>query len=510
MKPEEKARVRIDRQLEEAGWKVVSRDEFTASMSAAAVKEGLMKGGLEADYLLFLNGRAIGVVEAKAEHVSLDETVMRQSENYAHKPLPWYPIWEKPLPMIYLSNGNDILFKNLRHPETEYVPYHFHTPKEMVRLLGIEDEFAGLPTLPKRGLRDCQYEAIMNLEKSFREGHGKALIVLATGAGKTYTACMATYRFLSYTNMKRVLFLVDRNNLGKQAEGEFGAFRLTENGEPFNTIFETVRLKSKDVPENAEVVICTIQRLFSALTGQEMEDDDFDGVDENEGPDVELCGEISLPKDFFDLIIVDECHRSIYGRWRKVLEYFDSARIIGLTATPVKETEEFFENNYVENYTLEKSIADGVNVDCRVYRIKTEVSENGGIIKEGEKVLEYTNYTGKQKQMLNESPAPYDAADLNRSVINPEQIRTVLRVYKHAIYTDLYPERRSDDDDVNWRYVPKTLIFAANDTCTPPISSRQCVMCSRDRLTLSCRKLHTRPATATNLSVLSAMTRISG
>lgn len=463
MKPEEKARLWIDRQLEEAGWRVVSRDEFSASMSAAAVTEGLMKGGLEADYLLFLNGKAIGVVEAKADHVALDEVVSRQAENYAHKPLSWYPVWEKPLPLIYLSNGKDILFKNLRNPETEYVQHHFHTPKEMVRLLGIEEEFAGLPTLQKRGLRDCQYDAITNLEQSFREGYRKALIVLATGAGKTYTACMATYRLLSYTSIKRVLFLVDRNNLGKQAEGEFGAFRLTENGEPFNTIFETVLLKSKDIPENAEVVICTIQRLFSALTGQEMEDDDFDGTDVSEGPDVELCGEVSLPKDFFDLIIVDECHRSIYGRWKKVLEYFGSARIIGLTATPVEETMEFFNHNCVENYTLEKSIVDGVNVDCRIYRIKTEVSEYGGLIKEGERVLEYANYTGEQAQVLNDNPAPYASSDLNRSVINPEQIRTVLRAYKDAIYTDLYPERKSDDDAVNWRFIPKTLIFAAND-----------------------------------------------
>ena len=463
MKPEEKARLWIDCQLEDAGWKVVSRGEFTASISAAAVAEGLMKGGLEADYLLFLNGKAIGVVEAKAEHVSLDEVVSRQAENYAHKPLSWYPVWEKPLPLVYLSNGKDILFKNLRNPETGYVQCRFHSPNEVVKLLGIEDDFAGLPTLKKRGLRDCQYEAITNLEQSFRDGDRKALIVLATGAGKTYTACMATYRLLSYTSIKRVLFLVDRNNLGKQAEGEFGAFRLTENGEPFNTIFETVRLKSKDVPDNAEVVICTIQRLFSALTGQEMVDDDLDGADAYEGPDVELKGEISLPKDFFDLIIVDECHRSIYGRWKKVLEYFESARIIGLTATPVDETMEFFDHNCVENYTLEKSIVDGVNVDCRIYRIKTEVSEYGGLIKEGERVLEYANYTGEQAQVLNDNPAPYSATDLNRSIINPEQIRTVLRAYKDAVYTDLYPERKSDDDAINWRYIPKTLIFAAND-----------------------------------------------
>ena len=182
MTPEEKARVWIDRQLEEAGWKVVSRDEFTASMSAAAVKEGLMKGGLEADYLLFLNGKAVGVVEAKAEHVALDEAVASQAENYAHKPLSWYPYWELPLPLIYLSNGKEIRFKNLRNPDSDYVQHHFHTPKEMVRLLGIEDEFAGLPSLNKRGLRDCQFEAIVNLEESFRQGFRKALIVLQPNA----------------------------------------------------------------------------------------------------------------------------------------------------------------------------------------------------------------------------------------------------------------------------------------------------------------------------------------
>lgn len=462
MTPEEKARVWIDHQLEDAGWQIVSRDEFTAAMSAAAVKEGLMKGGHEADYLLFLNGKAIGVVEAKAEHVSLDEAVAAQAESYAHTPLSWYPKWEKPLPLVYLSNGKEILFRNLRE-DSEYKESRFHTPKEMVRMLGIEDEFAALPNLQKRGLRDCQYEAVKNLEESFRRGDKRALIVLATGAGKTYTACLATYRLLSYTNMKRVLFLVDRNNLGKQAEGEFGSFRLTENGEPFNTIFETVRLKSKEIPETAEVVICTIQRLFSALTGQDMEDDDLDGIDVTDGPDVELTGEISLPHDFFDIIIVDECHRSIYGRWKKVLEYFNTARIIGLTATPVEETMKFFNENCVENYTLEKSIIDGVNVDCRVYRIKTEVSEYGGVIKEGEKIIERTNYTGKEASVLNDVTAPYGSEDLNKSVINPEQIRTVLRSYKDAIYTDLYPERKCDDDATNWRYIPKTLIFAAND-----------------------------------------------
>ena len=255
-------------------------------------------------------------------------------------------------------------------------------------IMGIEDAFAGLPTLKKKGLRDCQYEAVTELEKSFRAGQNRALMVLATGVGKTYTACLAAYRMLSYTPMRRVLFLVDRNNLGKQAEGEFGTFRLTENGEAFNTIFTVNRLRSSSIPSDSNVVISTIQRLFSFLKGETIEDNDDD---ENEPiEEVTLPPNPNLPHDYFDMIIIDECHRSIYGNWRKVLEYFDTARLVGLTATPIPETMAFFNNNCIVNYTLEKSIVDGVNVDCRVYRIKTQVTETGGAILEGEKFKEET------------------------------------------------------------------------------------------------------------------------
>ena len=216
-------------------------------------------------------------------------------------------------------------------------------------MLGIEGIYAGLPTLKKRGLRDCQFEAITALEQSFRMGQNKALMVLATGSGKTYTACLASYRFLAYTPMRRILFLVDRNNLGKQAEGEFGMFRLTETGDPFNTIFTVNRLKSAKIPSDSNVVISTIQRLFSLLKGEDITDTDEDD-DDNDTP-VELPENPTLPKDFFDVIIIDECHRSIYGNWKKVLDYFSTAKMIGLTATPVPETMAFFNNNRIVNYT---------------------------------------------------------------------------------------------------------------------------------------------------------------
>ena len=207
------------------------------------------------------------------------------------------------------------------------------------------------------------------------------------------------------------------------------------------------------------MVISTIQRLFSLLTGKEIVDNDDDDQDTATG-EVQLTGNISLPPDFFDLIIIDECHRSIYGNWKKVLEYFNTAKLIGLTATPVPETKAFFNNNIVVNYTLEQSIVDGVNVYGRVYRIKTEATENGGAILKGDKLKRETRYTGKVETVRNEETKNYTREELNRSVINPAQIKLVLETYRNAVYTEMFtdPQREANMD-----YLPKTLIFALNE-----------------------------------------------
>lgn len=462
MTPEEKARQKIDQWFSDAGWKVVDRDEYEPTCTAVAIREGLLKGNLEADYFLFINGKAVGVLEAKREETdAFSDKVCNQAVLYARNVPRIYQTYQKPLPFIFTSNGKDLYFCDFRKQDSCFnqimtIP----TPYELVKLLGINDYFAGLPTLRKKGLRDCQYEAVTELEKSFKSGQNRALMVLATGAGKTYTACLAAYRLLSYTPMRRVLFLVDRNNLGKQAEGEFGTFRLTENGDAFNTIFTVNRLRSSAIPSDSNVVISTIQRLFSFLKGDTIEDNDND--DDNEPTEeVVLPPNLNLPHDYFDLIIIDEGHRSIYGNWRKVLEYFDTARLVGLTATPIPETMAFFNNNRIVNYTLEKSIVDGVNVDCRVYRIKTQVTENGGAILEGEKIKEETRYTGDIKTISNKETKTYTNKELNRSVINPAQIKLILSTYRDVVYTELFndPQR-----DANFDYMPKTLIFALNET----------------------------------------------
>ena len=461
MTPEEKARQKIDLWFAEAGWKVINREDYEPTCTAVAIREGLLKGNLEADYFLFINGKAIGVLEAKREEIDpFSNNVCEQAVLYAKSVPHIYQAYQKPLPFIFTSNGKELFFCDFREQKQSFKQIMaIPTPYELVKQLGISDYFAGLPSLQKKGLRDCQYEAVTELEKSFRSGQNRALMVLATGAGKTYTACLAAYRLLSYTPMRRVLFLVDRNNLGKQAEGEFGTFRLTENGDAFNTIFTVNRLRSSSIPSDSNVVISTIQRLFSFLKGDTIEDNDND--DDNEPTEeVVLPPNPNLPHDYFDLIIIDECHRSIYGNWRKVLEYFDTARLVGLTATPIPETMAFFNNNRIVNYTLEKSIVDGVNVDCRVYRIKTQVTENGGAILEGEKIREETRYTGVVKTISSKDTKAYTSKELNRSVVNPAQIKLILSTYRDVVYTELFndPQR-----EANFDYLPKTLIFALNE-----------------------------------------------
>lgn len=466
MLPEEKARIKIDKQLTDAGWDIVARDEYIP-FNASAVKEALMQGNKESDYLLFVDDKAIAVVEAKAEDNSLGDIVAQQAEWYSKNPQGWVGLWfPSQIPFVYLANGNKIYFKNMLEVDSEYIELsEMHSPKKMLQMLGKKSEYGALPRIEKKGLRDCQYDAEVKLEASLKAGRKKALAILATGSGKTYLACLASYRLLNYTPTKRVLFLVDRNNLARQTETEFSLFDRTEKQKPMNELYQINRLTK---PENiqGDIIISTIQKLFAVLTGQTITEDDEDKEDEKLGlkdviknePDIVLGEDLKLPPDYFQFIIVDECHRSIYGKWKAVLDYFKDAKILGLTATPTPEAYAYFNKNIVEEYTYENSVVDGVNVPARVYRIITDATVHGGTINQGETVTD-VNRSG---EMVDEYKAQqridYAPNQLDRSVINPNQIESVLKSYMESIYTDLYPEREE-----NWNYIPKTLIFAKDD-----------------------------------------------
>ena len=467
MLPEERARKKIDKQLIDAGWDIVSRNEYVPK-STSAVKEALMKGNKESDYLLFVDDKAIAVVEAKKEDDSLGPEVEKQAEDYARTPQNWYGLWYKGLiPLVYMANGRKIYFKNLLNdPDGDYVEIsEMHSPKKMLYLINQKSDYGALPRLEKNGLRDCQYDAEIGLEKSIKEGKKKNLVILATGSGKTYLACLASYRLLNYTATNRVLFLVDRNNLARQAEAEFSQFDRTEGQQEMSSLYEIKRLK-KESDIKADIVISTIQKLFAVLTGQTLSDDNEDAEDEQTTADEEkdekevisLGNDLKLPPDYFKLIIVDECHRSIYGKWKAVLDYFSDATIMGLTATPTPEAYAYFDKNVIEEYTYDESVVDGVNVPSRVYRISTEITEHGGAIKSGTRFIETSRKSGQTISYVAEQSVDYDTTQLDRSVVNRDQIRKVLLAYKNAIYEELYPER-----DKNWAYVPKTLIFAKDD-----------------------------------------------
>lgn len=470
MLPEEKARVKIDKQLTASGWNIVSRDEYIPNLSLA-VKEALMQGGKESDYLLFIDNKAIAVIEAKKAENSLGIDVAKQAENYAITPENWYGTWfDNLIPLVYLANGKKILFKNmLTDPDGDYIELkEMHSPKRMLQLINKTSEYGALPRIERKGLRDCQYNAECEFEKSIKQREKKALAILATGSGKTYLACLAAYRLLNYTPTRRVLFLADRNNLARQAETEFKLFDRTEKQQPLNDLYTINRLTKPD-KINGDIIISTIQKLFAVLTGQTTDETNEDEEDENNlnfdetdeqktEPEIDLGKDIKLPPDYFQFIIVDECHRSIYGKWQSVLKYFKNAKILGLTATPTPEAYAFFNDNIIEKYTYDDSVVDGVNVPNRVYRIKTEQTEHGGAIEKGATVIETTRNGQKVDFYISNKRIDYTEAQLDRSIVSPEQIRLNLEEFKKSIYTDLFPERK-----VSWNYIPKTLIFAKDD-----------------------------------------------
>lgn len=464
MTPEEEARVGIDKLLIAAGWEIQDRKEFDRTAALGVAVREFALGQDEADYLLFIDGKAAGVVEAKAKGHTLSG-VAEQSEKYMSRLPDHLARWRDTLVFDYESTGEETNFRDMRdpHPRSRRL-FAFHRPETLLGWLKADASLRALlehlPPLDQSGLRDCQVEAIGGLEKSLAKAHPRSLIQMATGAGKTFTACSFSWRLLKHANAKRILFLVDRANLGRQTLKEFQEFAPPGAGRLFTDVYITQHLQSPRFDPDAKVVITTIQRLYSMLRGEELDEasDEQSGFETWEVED----GEIKpvpynplIPIESFDFIITDECHRSIYGLWRQVLDYFD-AFIIGLTATPTKHTLGFFNQNLVAEYPYERSVADGVNVGYEVFRVRTRVGEQGGLIDKGYTIPVRDKRTRATRYWELEDEYDYAATDLDKSVTARNQIRTVLETYKMSLFTDLFPGRSGE-------WVPKTLIFAKDD-----------------------------------------------
>ena len=430
----------------------------TASLGVAVREYRLATG--PCDYLLFIEGKACGVVEAKAAGTTLSGVAV-QARGYQPQPAQPLAKWSDPLRFDYEASSTEILFSDRLDPlHRSRRVFGFHRPATLLEWLksqsSLRARLVDLPALITDGLRDCQVEAIEGIEASLGSDRPRAFVRMATGAGKTFTAATLAYRLLAHGKAKRILFLVDRNNLGRQTLKEFQAYRPPGTGRLFTELYNVQRLQSAGLDEPAKVVISTIQRLFSQLTGAELTDEEEEASDFERSwapPARTIAYSANMPPETFDIVIVDECHRSIYGNWRQLLDYFD-AQIIGLTATPTVQTAAFFDENIVADYPYEKSIADGVNVPFEVFRIRTQIGEHGGRVDAGYSLPVRDRHTRAQQFRLLDEDLVYAAQELDRSVVARNQIRTVLETYRDTLFTELFPGRKE---------VPKTLIFAKDD-----------------------------------------------
>jgi len=466
---EAKARVQIDKQLAAAGWVVQSQGRLNLSAApGVAVREfTLEKPHGRVDYLLFLNGQPAGVIEAKPEGTPLVE-VEHQSGKYVNGLPDWMTPGVYPLPFIYESTGAETRFTNGYDPDARSRRvFSFHRPDTLTEWLKQVADNAELPTfrarlrampaMDERGLWGKQALAIRNLEQSLAADRPRSLIQMATGAGKTFTAANVCYRLIKHAHAKRILFLVDRSNLGKQARLEFDKFTIPETQRKFPAEYNVQHLTHNVLDATSRVCISTVQRIFSILKGEAELDPEIDerSIYELKIPEPVAVGyNPVLPPDTFDVIIIDECHRSIYGLWRQVLECFD-AHLIGLTATPTKQTFGFFRQNLVMEYSHDEAVTDGVNVDFTVYKIETAISKGGSTIEAGEFAGFRNRQTRKLRWEAVDEPIEYTAGQLDRAVVAEDQIRTVIQAFKDKLFTDLFPGRRT---------VPKTLIFAKDDS----------------------------------------------
>jgi type I restriction enzyme R subunit len=428
----------------------------------------MSKGHGRADYLLYVDRRAVGVIEAKPQGTPLSG-VEWQSAMYASG-LPdnvrLKVTVEGRLPFVFEASGSETHFTNGYDPQPRARQiFAFPKPGTLARILRDADaeperptwraKVQHLPLLDTDPLRPAQIIAIEGIEKSLAEQRfDRSLVQMATGAGKTYTAVTECYRLLRYSGFTRVLFLVDRNNLADQTLAEFQNYRVPGDGRRFVELYNVDKLTSAGMLTSSSVVISTIQRVYRVLSGDTApEGDDPDLDDYVPDAPVSVAYNRGLPPETFDLVIVDEAHRSIYGVWRGVLEYFD-AHIVGLTATPGKQTFGFFRQNLVSEYTYPQSVADGVNVDFDLYRIKTRISERGSRIEAGTVVPKVDRRTRVQRLEQLDEDLEYTNKQLDRAVTAKSQIRLVLETFRDKLFTEIFPGRSA---------VPKTLIFCKDD-----------------------------------------------
>lgn len=454
MKPEEAARRTIDDKLRASGWQIQDYGEHDITLPGVAIREFPTNGGTEpVDYALFIQRDLVGIIEAKKVGVPLTG-VEAQSHIYQSNLIRngYEPVF------IYESTGIQTRFSDIRDPDYRSRDVlTFHRPDSLLCAYEQPDTLRSrlrrnMPSELPRALRPCQKDGIRGLEKSLEKSQLRSLIHMTMGSGKTYMTVAESYRLLKFARARRILFLVDRRELGRQAYAEYQNYTAPHENKKFTDLYNVQLLTSHHIEDATAVVISTIQRLYSIMsnTAHTDEDDELSAFrnDKDEPPQTVQYNN-KIPVDTFDFIVVDEAHRSIYNRWRQVLEYFD-AFVVGLTATPQDYTLAFFKNNLVTSYTMQKSVLDDINVDYDCSRILTRINTDGVLIEEGEDIMLMDRTTGERRITKAAKEQMYTPADLDRKIEAEGHIRKIVEAFKHI----------QEETFKRPKYVPKTLVFA--------------------------------------------------
>ena len=473
-------KTRIDAQLKALNpkWNIVPYKEGmdTSRLSRHAVEEYQTENG-PADYALFVNGRLLGILEAKKVAVN-PQNVLEQAKRYSAGCKKTIGSWGNfRVPFLYSSNGTQIWFADVRE-ENYYARelLDFHTSDALEEMFAkdypsCKDWLKNTPNEIDR-LYPFQKEAIAAVENGIIENKRHMMLAMATGSGKTFTTVSMIYRLIKSGYARRILFLVDRRALAAQASQAFASF-ITPSRNKFNQEYEVFsqRFKKEDFEEGEKfdigvmpneyltapntahtfVYVATIQRMAINLFGRE---GSF-GQDTSD-PDIdEDADKISIPIHAFDVIIADECHRGYTSKdtniWRSVLNHFDAVKV-GLTATPASHTVAYF-GNPIYRYTVEQAVLEGYLVDYQAVRIKSDVRIKGIFLKEGEKVGLKDPATGRELIDELEDERAFDSQDVERKITSPDSNRKIIEEIA----------RYAKEHEVKTGRFPKTLIFAVND-----------------------------------------------
>lgn len=466
--PEKETRKKIDGLLEESGWKVLKRGETIPNKGAFSSEEYPTSSG-PADYVLVVNGNIIGIVEAKKSDESV-YGVLTQAQRYARDIEGTnYNFDDFKVPFIYSTNGQDVYFQDLRYEDSRSRKVlTFHTPEALLEYLDSDytKSKLWLANNPNENeyLRYYQREAIQAIEMNLQRNTIRMLLAMATGTGKTVTIISLLYRMLKSGMFKRILFLVDRVELANQALGVLASFE-PELGQKFDRIYEvfcrrtpegrewkSFNINTRLMPESkisnpqlndAHVFVATIQSMYRLLTGEEEPEKETEADDW--GKDVDKINyNPKIPVHAFDLIISDECHRSIYNKWKVVLDYFDAVQV-GLTATPTANTYAYFDSNLAYTYPLEKAIQDGYLVNYDVVHIDTKITMEGITLKRGRAIKVENKKTREVFDTILDDEIDFEPRKIERKITaidrNRQIVKDFAKYFKHE----------------------KTLVFAVDD-----------------------------------------------